>query len=140
MCFFCTKINLKDRKLSRLIERELTVDVIKHLPSQLSYSIISAGFVNLFVHSSVIDSQKVFCKSADFGTLFYEVINSPFMLLKFYLDILTTTIFNYSDKYILPALLSGIKGGCRKHTFCTPSTCFGFQKKLRLRRFCLSMP
>ena len=128
MCLFCTKIYLRNKKLSRLIEKKLTVDVLKHFPSQLSYGIISGGCVNLFVHSSVIDRQKVFDESANFGTLFYEVINSPFILLKFYLNILARIVFNYCDKYILPALLSGFKDDCRKHTVCTPLTCFGLKK------------
>ena len=128
MCLFCTKIYLRNKKLSRLIEKKLTFDVLKHFTSQLSYGIISGGCVNLFVHSSVIDRQKVFDESANFGTLFYEVINSSFMLLKFYLDILARIIFNYSDKYILPALLSDFKDDCRKRTVCTPSTCFGLKK------------
>ena len=125
MCLFCTKIYLRNKKLSRLINKNLTLDVLKHFPSQLSYGIISGGCVNLFVHSSVIDRQKVFDESANFGTLFYEVINSPFMLLKFYLHILAGIIFNCSYKYILPALLSGFKDDCRKHIVCTASTCFG---------------
>ena len=92
MCLFCTKIYLRNKKLSRLIEKKLTVDVLKHFPSQLSYGVISGGCVNLFVHSSVIDRQKVFDESANFGTIFYEVINSPFILLKFYLDILVRIV------------------------------------------------
>ena len=128
MCLFCFEIYLRNKNLSRLIEKKLTVDVLKHFPSQLSYGIISGGCVNLFVHSSVIDRQKVFDESANFGTSFYEVMNSPFMLLKFYLDILARIIFNYSDKYILPALLSGFKDDSRKHTVCAPSTCFGLKK------------
>ena len=121
MCLFCTKIYLRNKILSRLIEKKLTLDMLKHFPGQLSYIIIIGGCVNLFVHSSVIDRQKVFDESANFGTFFDEVINSPFMLLKFYLDILARIIFNYSGKYILPALLSGFKDDCRKHTVCTPS-------------------
>ena len=90
MCLFCTKIYLRNKKLSRLIEKKLTVDVLKNFPSQLSYGVISGGCVNLFVHSSVIDRQKVFDESANFGTLFYEVINSLFMLLGSFSTILTS--------------------------------------------------
>ena len=48
--------------------------LLKHFPSQLSYGIVSGGCVNLFVHSFVIDRQKVFDESANFGTFFYEVV------------------------------------------------------------------
>ena len=66
--------------MSRLTEKKLTVDVLKHFPSQLSYGIISGGRVNLFVYSSLTDKQQVFHESANFGTLLYEVINSVYVV------------------------------------------------------------
>ena len=53
---------------------ESNMCLLKHFPSQLSYGIVSGGCVNLFVHSFVIDRQKMFDESANFGTLFYEVV------------------------------------------------------------------
>ena len=64
-----------------------------------------------------------------FGTLYYEVVSSPFILSKFYLDILARVVLNHCDKYIIPALLSGLNtDDCRKATVCTPTRCFGFEK------------
>ena len=73
MCLFCMKINLR-KKVSRLIEKNLTVDVLDYFPVQLSYGIITDGHVNLFVHSSVNDRQKLFDENSNFRALFFEVI------------------------------------------------------------------
>ena len=106
----------------------MIVDVLHHFPVHLTYGVISDDHVKLFVHSSVTDRQKMFNENGNFGVLFYEVINSPFLLWKFYVDVLARIVFNYCDKYILPFLLSGLNDDCRNYTVCTPSTCFGMKK------------
>ena len=84
---------------------------------QLTHSVISDGVVNLFVHSSVCDRQKLYSENTSFGTVHYEVVSSPFILWKFYLDILARIVLNHCDKYIIPALLSGLDtDDCRKVT------------------------
>ena len=128
MCLFCTKIYLRNKKVSRLIETKLTVDVLNYFPVQISHGTITDGHVNLFVHSSVNDRQKLFDKNSNFGTLSFEVINFPFLLWKFYLDVLARMVFNYCDKYILPTLLSDLTDNYRNYTTCTRFNCYNMKK------------
>lgn len=129
MCLFCTKTYLKSKKASKYIEKKLFVDVLDYFSVQFSHGIISDGQVHLFVHSSVINRQKIFDENGNLGMLFYEVINSPFLVWKFYLNILTRIVFNYIENYVLPTVLSGSDDDCRNHTACTPFICFGLKKQ-----------
>ena len=71
-------------------------------------------------------------ENANFGTLYYEVVSSPFILGKFYLNILEGIVLNHCDKYIIHALLSGLDtDDCRKATVCTPMHYFGLKKKFK---------
>ena len=117
MCLFCLKICLGHKKVSRLTEKKLAVDVLNYFPVQLSYGVITDGHVNLFVHSSVNDRKNLLDENSNFGTLFFEVINS--LLWKFYLDVAAKFVFNYCDKYILPTLLSDLTDNCRNYIICT---------------------
>ena len=128
MCLFCMKIYLRKKKVSKLIEKNLTVDVLDYFPFQLSYGIITDGHVNLFVHTSVNDRQKLFDENSNFRALFFEVINSLFLLWKFYLDVLARIVFNYCDKYILPTLLSDLTDNCRNYTICALFSCHNMKK------------
>ena len=84
----------------------------------------------LFIHFSVCDRQKLCGENTNFGMLYYEVVNSPFILWKFYLNILGRIVLNHCDKYIIPALLSGLDtDDCRK--VCTPMHYFGLKIKKR---------
>ena len=94
MCCFCTKIYTKHKNISKYINDNLFVQITEFIPVQLSYGIITGCEINLFVHSSVCERQKVHETSDNFGCLFYEFINSPFLLCKFYLDILCRVVFN----------------------------------------------
>ena len=76
----------------------------------------AGSHVNLFVHSSVNDRQKLFDEYSNFGPLCFKVINCPFLQWNFYLDILVRIVFNYCDKYILPTLLSDLSNNCRNYT------------------------
>ena len=67
------------------------------------------------------------------GTLFYDVISSPILLWKFYLDVLARIVLNHCDKFILLVLLSGFDtNGCRNSTVCNSENCFSF-KKVKIR-------
>ena len=114
--------------MSRLIEKKLTVDILGYFPDQLSYGIIIDGHVNLFVNSSVNDRQKLFDENSNFRALFFEVINSPFLLWKFYLDVLARIVFNYCDKYFLPTSLSDLTDNCRNYTICALFSCHNMKK------------
>ena len=118
MCTFCTKNHINGK---------LHVDIEKYVPVQLQFGIIVAKNVNLFVHANVISRKKVFGAGANFGTLFYESINSPFLLWKLHLDILCQIVFNVSQKFVLPLLLTGIEVNCRKYTYSTSSNSFNLK-------------
>ena len=108
-----------------IIQRKLTVDVLDHFPIQLSYCVSTDSCVNLFVHSSVTNRQKLYDEKANVGT------NSPFMVWKFYLDIIARIAFHHCDKHILPALLSYLEDeclGCRKFSVCNKFTCLNIKK------------
>ena len=79
----------------------------------------------------------MFDENGSFGTLFYEVINSPFLLWKSYLDILARTVFNFCEKYILPVLLSDCNDDCRNYTVCMPKNCFSM-KRIKVKEIVFS--
>ena len=90
MCLFCTKIYLRNKKVSRLIEKKLTGDILNYFlfSFKLSYGVKTDSHFNLFFHSSVNEIQKLLAENSNFGTLFFEVINSLFLLWIFHLDVL----------------------------------------------------
>ena len=117
---------LRNKRIYKLTETKLTIDVLDLFPVELTFGVISDGDINFFVHSSVHDRQKLNGPD-NFGALFYEVISSPFILWKFYIDFLGRTVLNYCDKLIVPALLSGMEIECRNFNICKPLTCFGLK-------------
>lgn len=132
MCRFCTKIYTKHKNISKYINDNLFVQITKFIPVQLSYGIITGCEINLFVQSSVCERQKVHETSDNFGCLFYEFINSPFLLCKFYLDILCRVVFNICDNMVFPALLHDTRANCRNYNVCTSSNCFSLtENKVR---------
>lgn len=117
------------RKYQSWLKKKLVIKLIDYFPVQLSYSVITDGCVNLFVHSAVMNRQKL--HEANFGTFFYEVINSPFLLRKFHIETIARIVFNHCDKYIFPVLLSYLDNefiDCRKFTVCTKFTCLNIKK------------
>ena len=65
--------------------------------------------------------------NSNFGTLFYEVINPPLLLMNFYLDVLARIVFNFCDKLIFPALLPDSTNYCRNSITRTPVTYFNMK-------------
>ena len=132
MCLFCAKLCLKNKKVNLTITKKLKIGYFENFPVSLYCSVTSSDEINLFVHSSSQDRQKLYGPN-NFGTLFYEVISSPFLLWKFYLDVLDRIVLNHCDKFILPALLSGFDTNeCKISTVCNSENCFGF-KKVKIR-------
>ena len=81
----------------------------------LRHSILYAPDNRLFVGiRSGRDRQRPYCEH-NFGLLFYEEISSPFLLFKFYLDILGRIIFNVCDKHLLPIMLNNQYLSARKN-------------------------
>ena len=74
MYLFCTKVYLRNKKIYDTIEKKLTITVLNHFPVELSDGVITEGSINLFVHCSISDRQKLYGSNGNFGTLFYEVI------------------------------------------------------------------
>ena len=67
-------------------------------PVRLRSSVLYVSEVHLFIHTNFSkDHQKPYSKN-NFGVLYYEVVSSPFLLFKSYLDIIDRVIFNLCDK------------------------------------------
>ena len=66
--------------------------------------------INLFLHTNIHARKDVF--GTNFGSLYCETINSPFMVWELYLDVLCRIIFNISDRVIFSLFTSGINGNC----------------------------
>ena len=61
--------------------------------------------------------------------LYYEVVSSPFLILKNYLDIIGRVILNQCDKTFLPELFKGEdESQCRECTVCLPKNCLPRKK------------
>ena len=56
-------------------------------------------------------SETIFSLWDNFGTLYNEVVTSPFVLFKFYLDVIDRLIFNFCDKNSFQALFSKTRFG-----------------------------
>ena len=80
--------------------------------------------------------QRPYSKN-NYGVLYYEVISSPFILWKMYLDILGKIILNQCDKFLLPAWFANVdENECRQSTDCSVSNCFMLKKeKVKERMF-----
>ena len=96
MSLFVTKLYLSNSKICKFIEKKLIINAVELFTVHLHYGIINNGNVNLFVHSCICNRQKL--ENLNFGTLYYEAISSPFILWKFYLDILGIIVLNNCDK------------------------------------------
>ena len=76
---------------------------------------------------------NAYCRKNDplrtnLGSLYYESVNSPFLLWKFYLDVLSRVVFNQTNKHVLLMLLSDNETDCRKFTVCNEKNCSGIRK------------
>lgn len=103
ICQFCAKLLIK-KKVDQKIRKRLTINSRKNIPSVLYYGVISNDLFSLSVHVNFgRDRQRRYSEN-NFGVLYYEVVSSPFVLWKFYLDVLGRIVLNQCDKFILPAL------------------------------------
>ena len=126
MCGYCSKLCIKNNKISDHINNNLFVH-INGFPNQLKQGIIMTQKVPLFVwtkHTNIVMSND----RLNFGSLWYESIDSPFMLWKSYLDILCWIVLNVSHRFIFPLLMSGIDMSCRDFTVCTSTNCSSLKK------------
>lgn len=121
ICQFCTKLQIKDKKINTFITKKLNIDSRSLFPADIFYTVTRNRDVPFFVHVNFgPDKQRPYSKH-NYGAFHYEVINSPFMILKFYLDVLGIIILNQCDEYLLPELFENEdKKECRNHTICLP--------------------
>ena len=113
----------KNKKISEHINKKLFVEIDKCILMQLQFGIVAAKDINLFLLRNICDEKHVFDQYTNFGILFYENTNSPFMIWKLYLDILCRVVFDVCDKFVLPVILSRVIGDCRRYTACTSKNC-----------------
>ena len=89
-----------------MITKKLKLDARNFLSPVLYYGVASDGLVSLFVHVELVpDRQRPYSEN-NYSVLYYEEINSPFMVFKAYLDILRKFFLNQCDKYLLPVLFA----------------------------------
>ena len=77
--------------MDKAITKTLKISYFENFPVPLYRSVICYDKISLFFHSSREDTQKLYGPN-NFGTLFYEFISSPFMLWKFYLDVVVRIV------------------------------------------------
>ena len=86
--------------------------------------------ISLFVYVDFGSGRQRPYSENNYGVLYYETINSPFMVFKAYLDVLEKIVLNKCDKYLVPALLSNENSReCRWSTVCSHSTSFSMKKR-----------
>ena len=130
------------KKISDHINKNLYVP-IEQFHSSIREGIAIAEKIFIFAHTNIfIERHDPFGRS--FGSLYYESISYPFLLWKMYLDTLCRIVFNASEKFVLPVLISSIRDTCRSFTACTAENCLGLKSKTirvifykRLVKFCL---
>ena len=120
MCRYCTKLYIKNKKISDHINNNLFVHM-NEFPTQLKEGIWVTQKINLFVHSNIAAKNDLF--ELNFGSLYHESINSPFLLWKAYLDILCKIVFNVSYRFIFPLIVSSIGVNCRNFTVSSSTNC-----------------
>ena len=119
ICQCCTKLLIKNKKVDKEIRKRLTIDSRKNMPSVLYYGVISNDLLSLLVHINCGRDRQRSCSENNFGVLYYEVISSPFVLWKFYLDVSGRIVLNQCGKFVLPALFANIdENECRNSTAC----------------------
>ena len=118
MCLFCTNFFLRNRQIWNVIEKKLSINIL-NVPIELC-SDNSRSYLYITVYSFVD-----YC-SNNIGTFPGEVITSRLVLWKFYLETLASLVFNYSNKILIPSLLSE---PFRSSVYCNNMKCF-YNKKV----------
>ena len=126
MCLDSTKLYIQNKRISNFINDELCLNISK-FPYEITRGIVSANKISLFVNTHAY-CRKNHPFETNLGSLYYETVNSPFLLWKFYLDILSCVVFNQSNKHVLLMLLSDNEIDCRKFTLCNKKNCSGMRK------------
>ena len=144
MCNFCTKSYVSNKIISDHINKILFVP-IEEFHTSIREGMVLVEKIYIFAHTNVFtDKDDPFGRSDNFGSLYYESINSPFFLWKMYLNIICRIAFNVSEKFLLPIFISSVGDNFRTATACTKENCSGLKHKViktfsckRLVEFCL---
>ena len=108
MCNFCTKSYVSNKKISDHINKTLFVPT-EEFHTSIREGIVLAEKIYIFAHTNVfIDMDDPFGRSANFGSLYYESISSPFLLWKMYLDTICRIASNVSEKFLLLMFISSV--------------------------------
>ena len=93
--------------------------------------------VSLFVHVDFGSGRQIPYSENNYDVLYYEKINSPFMVFNVYLDVLEKIVLNKCDKYLVPALLSNENSReCRWSTVCSHGTSLSMKKEVLGKKVC----
>ena len=108
ICQYCTMLRLKNAKFNKCVIYKLKIDT-RLFPVLLRSSVLYVSDVHLFIHTNFgKDNQRSYSEN-NYGPLYYEIVSSPFLLFKSYLDIIGRVIFDFCDKNLLPVLLKDRK-------------------------------
>ena len=116
---YCTRLYINNKKILDHVNKKLFLQV------DLSNGIAVSKKIYLFAHSNIAAMSNVY--GLNFGVLYYESTESPFMVWKLYLDVLCRVVFNVSYKHIYPLTVSGTESNCREFAVCTPKNCSGMK-------------
>ena len=129
MYVYCTKSSLSNKKISDYINKSVYV-YIEEFPASVSEGTVIAEKIHFSLKiNAFIGKFDPFGRSKSFESLYYKSISSPFLLWKMYPDTLCKTVFNVSEKFFLPILLSSVRGSCRSFTACTSENFPGLKSK-----------
>ena len=115
---------IKHRKISDYVTENLYIQLNRNTLCQLRQGIVLAENIPLFAHTNVSRKRRGTLNwNHNFRIMFYESINSPFLLWKIYLEIICCIVFNLSQTFVLLLILKGIEVDCRKYTHCEKYNC-----------------
>ena len=104
ICQFCTKLQIRNIKIINYINKKLVIDSRKLFPLGLNSTVLYVPEVTLFIHVRFGKDKYRSYSRKNYDVLHYEVLTSPFLLFKSYLDTLGRVVFNCCDKYLIPAI------------------------------------
>ena len=116
---YCTRLYINNKKILDHVNKKLFLQV------DLSNGIAVSKKIYLFAHSNIDAMSNV--HGLNFGVLYYESIESPFMVWKLYLDVFCRVVFNVSYKHIYNFTVLGSDSNCREFAVCTPKNCSGMK-------------
>ena len=94
---FCTRFYVRGKVLSHVLYQKMSLPVLLFPKEFLFDNIFVADDVSLFVHYHGImysaRDNNFENNYSNFGVIYYESVNSVFMLYKFYLEVLCHVIF-----------------------------------------------